>query len=145
MTEKAIKISTDFRINRSPYLIILNDEDNENGTVFLRQLKSFFPDILCQVLTPGSSRHKITTKDNTFVIFAIFSETKAWKGSSAKWLIKKIVHFRNKADLLISFGNPYLFDTISKDDNITKIISYWDSDSAQIAVAKILADKKIIY
>jgi hypothetical protein len=44
---------------------------------------------------------------------------------------------QNRADLFVSFGSPYLLDNIKG----AKIFAYWDSDSAQRAVAGIITER----
>jgi beta-N-acetylhexosaminidase len=139
LAEKAIRISGKIRMTDKPILIILNDEEKEKGQEFSKELKKVFPDLKTQVISINSEIQEIRVSDNDFLVVALFSETKAWKGGASKWLFKRISSLKNRADLFISFGSPYLLDNIK---GAAKISTFWDSGSAQKAVAKIIAASK---
>lgn len=136
LAEKAIRTSGKFKITGEPFLVILNDEEKEKGQVFRKELKKEFPELMTQVISMNSDIQKIKIPDNAFLVVALFSDTKAWKGGASKRLFKEISSLAKRANLFISFGSPYLFDNIK---DTAKIFAYWDSESAQKAVAKIIA------
>ena len=138
LTGKAIKISGDFVINMPLYLIILNDDQDKKGKVFYENLKQGFPHLKLKIIRRNSGTQRILFPENAFVIIAIFSETKAWKGGTSGWVQKKISYLQDRADLFVSFGSPYLLNEIKKS---AKIIAYWDSESVQQAVADIIIKK----
>ncbi|MEW6109517.1 MAG: glycoside hydrolase family 3 N-terminal domain-containing protein [Nitrospirota bacterium] len=132
LTGKAIKISGEFKVTGDPYLVILNDEEMTKGHVFAERLGSNFPGLKLQILRRGSRTRSISFPSGSFVIVAIFSETKAWKGGASVWVRRKISSLKDRADLFVSFGSPYLLDnTVSA----AKMFVYWDSGSAQEAAA----------
>ena len=197
LTEKAIKISGDFMIDRPPFLIILNDDQDKKGKFFYEKLKQGFPNLKSKIIKRSSEIQRIHLPENTFVIVAIFSETKAWKGGASNWVQKKISHLQDRSDLFVSFGSPYLleaneqprsklrgikyqkksvilacpesfFPIPNKQERFptggndkygekinpnaehrgilsikksAKIIAYWDSESAQQAVAEVIINK----
>jgi hypothetical protein len=72
---------------------------------------------------------------------AVFSETKAWKGGTSNWLSQQIEYVKDRVELFASFGSPYLFHDSQGGPRTVKIFAYWDAESAQRAVAKIIALK----
>ena len=139
LAEKAIRTYGKFRIKSDPFLIILNDEEKEKGEVFRKELKKEFPGLKTQVIRMDSDIQELKIPENAFLVVALFSETKAWKGGASKWLFKKISSLEKRTELFVSFGSPYLIDNIK---GTAKIFAYWDSDSAQKAAAKIIAGRK---
>ena len=133
LTEDAISVSDEFRTRGKPLLVILNDEDDEKGRLFEERLKTGIPDLRTEVINKATSAKKIRLSDDSSVIVAIFSETKAWKGGAGTWLYKKISNLEGKADIFVSFGSPYILDSIKKG---IKIFAYWDSEEAQEAAAE---------
>jgi hypothetical protein len=132
LTAQAITISGDFSVSQDPYLIILNDdEDSAKGRGLHRALNTGFPGLKTLITGPASGNRKISIPRNKFVITAIFSETKAWKGGASKRILKQLSSLEGKTDLFVSFGSPYLMDEIEG----TKMFAYWDSEAAQEAVA----------
>ena len=131
LADKAIRLTADFRIPEDLFLVILNDDEQSKGIVLDRTLRKNIPSLKTRIIRKSAEIEKIKISDNAFVVVAVFSETKAWKGGASSWLYSQIAYLRNRADLFVSFGSPYLFDNISG----AKIFAYWDSDSAQRAVA----------
>ena len=116
----------------------------EKGRVFAEKLKEKFPDLKLQIINRSSKIQKLTPPDNAFVIVAIFSETKAWKGGPSPWLLKCIKKLEEIAEIFISFGSPYILPTptpLPQGEGArgrgAKIYAYWDSESAQKAVAEL--------
>jgi beta-glucosidase-like glycosyl hydrolase len=139
LTENAIKISGNIKVKGTPFIVILSDDKNEKGKVFIQRLKEDFPDLRSRILNRDSLFQKVSLPDNAFVIVSIFSATKAWKGGPGRWLYEKISSLKDSADLFISFGSPYLLENIK---NVAKIIVFWASDSAQDATAQLIKDNK---
>lgn len=165
---EAIRTSGHFRITGRPFLIILNDDENdpsrnpasrgempdernddlfppEKGRAFAERLKKYFPGIGLRILSCVSGNQEITLPDEACVIVAIFCETKAWKGGASGWLHDKIASLENSADLFVSFGSPYLLDdvhcrpAVASRKSVAKIFAYWDAVPAQEAAAGLIA------
>lgn len=137
LTRRVIRIEGDIKHIKGPFLIILNDEERgeEKDLVLAKELKRRFPDSKLKICRSGSDIPKFILR-KTSVIVAVFSGVKAWKGGPSPWLLKCIKELEEKAEIFISFGSPYIFDGVR--DNVTKIYAYWDSDSAQKAVAELI-------
>jgi hypothetical protein len=149
LTKRAIKVSGEIKIKGKPFLIILSDEENPpsppftkggmggfSGNVLAEKLKGKFPDLKLQIIKRDSEIQKVIFPDNSFAIVAVFSSIRAWKGGASPWLLKCIAELKDKAEIFISFGSPYLIDGVG--NNTTKIYAYWASDAAQKAVAEML-------
>jgi beta-glucosidase-like glycosyl hydrolase len=136
LTEAAISVTGRCRIRRGePLVIVLNDEDEEKGEIFIRSMEKYFPGTRAVRVRPGSSVPKISKGPDASVIVAIFSETRAWKGGASGWLQKQAAKCRKDADLYISFGSPYLLDYLGK---VPRACAFWDADEAQAALPKVL-------
>ncbi len=165
---EAIRTSGHFRITGRPFLIILNDDENdpsrnpvsrgempeernddlfppEKGRAFAERLKEYLPGLESRFVSHASGSREITLPDEACVIVAIFCETKAWKGGASGWLHDKIASLENSADLFISFGSPYLLDdvprrpAVARRKSVAKIFAYWDAVPAQEAAAGLIA------
>ncbi len=155
LTRNAIRISDSFRIRKTPFLLVLNDDGNgpgaptagDKGAHFAKILKKKFPRMRYQVLDCGSPAQDVECPDDAFMIAAIFSAIKAWKGGASTWLQKNLPALQDKADLFVLFGSPYLLDNLKPPSVLSakKAVSmfvYWDSDQAQEAAAEMIADRK---
>lgn len=181
ITKMSIRIDGQIGPLKKPFLIILNDEENapspsppfkkggEGGfdkreewkrLVLAKSLKKKFPDLKFKIAKKDSEFREITFPENAFVIVAIFSKIRAWKGGPSSWLLRAMKRLEERVDVFISFGSPYLLDAIEKKPDTTpfnspltkgdlggcrigtvpavKIYAYWDSESAQKAVAELL-------
>ena len=139
LSRKAIKTSGRPELNGRPFLIILNDEeDDEKGGVFSRRLKTLVPATQSRTIIRDMDVRRLAIPEKASVVVAVFSETKAWKGGVTHWLHRQIEYLAERADLFVSFGSPYLFE---KTKGAPKMFAYWDSDSAQLATADIIAQK----
>jgi beta-glucosidase-like glycosyl hydrolase len=137
LADKAIRLQGDFRIKGDLFLLILNDDEQSKGTVLARTLKEKIPSVKILIIRKGAEVEKIKISDDAFVVAAVFSETKGWKGGASSWLYRQIACVQKRADLFVSFGSPYLLDNI----NVATMFAYWDSESAQMAVARIISKK----
>ncbi|MBI5076326.1 MAG: hypothetical protein HZB62_14325 [Nitrospirae bacterium] len=135
LTDDAVTASRRFSIRGTPLLIILNDDAGDKGRGFGRIMKKHMPGIRVLELGPGSKAQGIRKQEDEFMIVALFSETKAWKGGASIWLFSMLRHFRSRADLFISFGSPYLLDGIGK---TPCLYAYWDAAQPQKTVAGFL-------
>lgn len=133
LAEMAITVSGSFRIKGRPFLIVLNDEDEEKGGVLSERLAAGLKGLDRRTITRKTGGRRISIPENSFVIVALFSETKAWKGGAGRWLYRRMEDLKDRADLFISFGSPYLLDAIK---GPAKMLAYSDSESAQEAAAK---------
>ncbi len=139
MTEKAIEISGDFEIKGTLHIVILNDEKDEQGGVFLNILKKKFPSLKSHIINRSSKIQKIDLPDKAFVIVAIFSETKAWKGGASSWLKRNLSNLKHRTDLFVSFGSKYLLDDI---EGAAKLYVFWDSVSSQKVAARVICRRR---
>lgn len=130
LTQKAIKVSSDFRIRERPVLVILNDEEGFRGKLFAKKMREHIPGLVTRVISPGSKDVSMEKRES-FVIVSIFSDVRGWKGGASDWLHRQIESLSTGADLLVSFGSPYLI----RDFDLPKIYVYWDSAQAQSAAA----------
>jgi beta-glucosidase len=138
LTRKAIMSAGRFSLRKPPLLVILNDEDDERGGALARSLRKGVRGMKVQSISRASKRKILSLSENVSVIVAVFSETKGWKGGSGEWLYQALSWLKERAELFISFGSPYLLDGI---EGPAKISAYWDSVSAQEAVARIVLNK----
>ncbi len=139
LTEKAIEISGDFEIKGTLHIVILNDEKDEKGGVFLNILKKKFPSLKSHIINRSSKIQKIDLPDKAFVIVAIFSETKAWKGGASSWLKRNLSNLKHRTDLFVSFGSKYLLDDI---EGAAKLYVFWDSVSSQKVAARVICRRR---
>ncbi len=139
LTERSITVSGDFRIKSTPFLIILNDGDIDKSAVFIRRLRKALPGLKFRIMRPRSEAQKTGLPAGRTIIVAVFSETKAWKGGASKWLFENISYLKDRADISISFGSPYLLDPLTR---TPRIYAYSDDESAQEAVADLILKKR---
>lgn len=138
LAEKALTMSGRFVVGDRPCLVILNDEADERGILLARMLRKELRGLKIVRANRSSQKAILTLPENSQIIVAIFSETRGWKGGAGDWLYKELDRFAEKADILISFGSPYLLDGI---EGVARLFAYWDSPSAQEAVARFLLKK----
>lgn len=135
LAKMAIKIDGGTETNK-PFLIILNDDKKEELS-FINALRERFHHIKHLTVFPGDDMpwHMIPADHD--LIICIFSEVKAWKGSTSLWLHKNLESLRYKARVFISFGSPYVLKNLQEPGSCaTKIYAFWKSDVAQEAVAE---------
>jgi hypothetical protein len=135
LTGKAIRSDGRFSLKKPPLLVILNDEDDKRGTALIRSLKKGVRSLRLLTINRDSKRKIFPVSEDASLIVAVFSETKGWKGGTGNWLYQALSRLEKKAELFISFGSPYLLDGI---EGSAKISAYWDSASAQEAVARLI-------
>ena len=135
LTADALTVKGNVRIEGLPLLIVLNDEEEEKGDVFAYAMERQIPGMRVFRLAPGTGPDRIIKKEHEFMIIALFSETRAWKGGASSWLFRRLSSFLGQADLVMSFGSPYLLRDIGK---VPGISIYWDAEQAQKAVADML-------
>jgi beta-glucosidase-like glycosyl hydrolase len=135
---KAVTLSGSLRVKGRPCLVILNDEEDERGIPLARRLKKGLRGLTIVTVNRSSGKALLGLPEDAQVIVSIFSETRGWKGGAGNWLHKALSLLSGKADIFISFGSPYLLDGI---ESAAKLFAYWDSPSAQEAVADLLIKK----
>jgi len=146
LTRAAITTSLTARQVKELSLIVISDEQRKQAREFTKRLRQTFPELRTAVLYPESPLEipgLLTGCRDSFVIAAIFSETRAWKGNAGHWISNTVLSLKKTADLFISFGNPYLLKDIPLK---RKILTYWNSPSAEKAAAsevliRLLPDK----
>lgn len=138
-TEKAVSLSRDFRIQDKPCMIILNDEDrNTKGTAFKKLITEKIPGMRVLLWDKKTLAGKIPAHGKPFLIVAVFSSVKGWKGGASTWLKRTISSLEKKTDVFISFGSPYI---LPKSGKAVKIFVYWDSGPALDATVRLLISK----
>jgi beta-glucosidase-like glycosyl hydrolase len=138
LTERAIKTSGRFGVRGRPFVVLLNDEEEEKGTAFRKRLKANLRGAEFRTLKKSSRVRNIRPPEGAFTIVAVFSETRAWKGGATGWLHDALSDMAGKADLLISFGSPYLLPHLK---GTAMMYVYWDDRTAQEAAADIISKK----
>ncbi len=137
LIRSALTVPQRFRLRTAPLVVIISDEEGQQGQAFIRTLKQGIPD--CRVRRAGRSTdvRKITDSagPDAQVIAAVFSETRAWKGEAGEWFREMIGLIARQSDITLSFGNPYLLREIPAGK---KMSCYWNSESAQEEAAKVL-------
>jgi beta-N-acetylhexosaminidase len=141
LSERAITITGRFSVGERPLLIILNDEAGDRGRPFAARLRKDFPLIEVRALAAGDTRRTGAMPHGRFVIVAVFSETRAWKGGSSTRLKRRLSSLRKRADLIVSFGSPYLLQEMGK---VPRIFAYWDAEDAQEAAAAAVAAHRAV-
>lgn len=131
----AVKVSGSFRIRNGLVLVILNDDkDDDTGKILIQQLSRSHPGLKVINLGEKPGSEKISLPADAPVVVALFSETRAWKGGAGRWLRRRLVSLRDRADVFVSFGSPYLLAGIRG----PKITIFWDSASAEKAAAEVI-------
>ena len=143
LTEKAVRLTNDFRVSDGLFLIVLDDDGQRKGRVLARSLKEKVPSLKTRLISKGTDVRGIAVPEAAFVIAAVFSETKAWKGGASSWLYEQIEYLKGRTGLFVSFGSPYLFHDIGGKLHDAQIFAYWDAAPAQRAVAKLIGDKAL--
>ncbi len=141
LTDKSIIPSGSFIFRKPPFLVILNDENEDKGNALRLGLKRGIKGLQCRIISRKSKDKRLFLPEDVPIIVAIFSETKGWKGGAGSWLYEALSQLKDRAELFISFGSPYLLDKIT---GRAKIPAFWDADSAQEAVARIILKKQRI-
>jgi beta-glucosidase-like glycosyl hydrolase len=134
LSKRAIKVTDDFKLGGRTLLVLLNDEAEEKGKTFAARMRKLIPGLRITTVRRNLESGTMKVPDNVSVIVAVFSDTKAWKGGASEWLYRQLRDLEEKAGLFISFGSPYLLDSMSG----AKIFAYWDADEAQEAVAELI-------
>jgi beta-glucosidase-like glycosyl hydrolase len=135
LTRRALRVQGTFEAKKVPFLIIINDEDEDRGRPLIKKLKELLPESRHLVMRQGADLPEGIPPPDTSAIAAIFSDTRAWKGGSSGWLQTTISRLEDAASVFISFGSPYLLDPVK---GPVKILAYWDHPSAQEAVAELI-------
>lgn len=138
ITKKAVRIPIEFTSRGRPFVVILNDEAEEKGMAFRRRLRANLTNAEFRILRRNSKPRTIRSPEGTSTIVAVFSETRAWKGGASEWLHKRLSEMANGADLLVSFGSPYLLPHIK---GVARMYAFWDDRTAQEAAADIIAKR----
>lgn len=136
MTGAALDLSGEFVITGRTLLLILSDDELPKGRLFSKRLREKIPSLVTKMITPKDGPIEIGAAKG-FVILSIFSEVKGWKGGASPWLYGALQLLKERADLLVSFGSPYLLDGI----DLPKLFVYWDSEQAQEAAAVLISKK----
>lgn len=138
LTGKGIKTSGRFRSGSGPFIVILNDEDERKGEAFRRRLKANMGDAVFRTLRRKPGVRRIKPPEGAFTVVAVFSETRAWKGGASGWLHEALSDLADRADLLVSFGSPYLLPDFG---DAARMYAFWDDDLAQEAAADMISKR----
>jgi beta-glucosidase-like glycosyl hydrolase len=135
LAKRAINTTGNFVLRGGTLLVLVNDEGEEKGNPFASRMRKLIPGVRVATVRRNSGNRTMKIPGGVSVIVAVFCDTKAWKGGASDWLYRQLRYFDGKAGLFISFGSPYLLDSMSG----AKIYAYWDGDEAQEAVADLIA------
>jgi beta-glucosidase-like glycosyl hydrolase len=138
LTERSIKTSGMFNAGGRPFVVVLNDDEEKKGTAFRKRLRANLRDVEFRTLKKWSRIRRIRPPEGVFTVVAIFSETRAWKGGASSWLHDTLSDMAGTADLLISFGSPYLLPHL---EGTARMYAFWDDRIAQEAAADIISKK----
>ena len=138
MTERALTVSGSLRLKGRPCLVVLNDEEDNREGHLVRALRKGLPGLKVVKLAGSSGAAGIPGPEGLQFIAAVFSETRGWKGGAGGWLRGAMSRLAGRDTLFISFGSPYLLEGV---ESSAKIFAYWDSPSAQDAVARLLSSR----
>jgi hypothetical protein len=119
-----------------PFLILMNEEKVKKGEYLVHELRQRYPALQCRWIFPGDDMPWSAILKDHDLIVSVFSQIRAWKGQTAGWLRKAIESVNGRAKIVVSFGNPYVLSGVR---HTGKIYAFWDSVSAQKAVAERLA------
>ena len=135
LTEKSIKLDGPTKQLKNPYVIFLNDSATENGTAFIEEIMKEFPLLKHAAINAKWQAEALILPEGSELIVCVFSSVKAYKGGVARWIIETLDVFQERNSIFISFGNPYLIDSL---EDCLKVYAWGDSETAQIAAARAL-------
>lgn len=125
----------DIKITK-PFMIILKEDKVEKDEHFVDALKQRYAGFQYLSIFPGDDIPWSAIPQDHDLIVSVFSQVKAWKCQTAAWLQRAVDNLDGRAKIFISFGNPYVLRNVR---NTPRIYAYWDSRSAQKAVAEKLS------
>ncbi len=130
VTERSIKLEGDLRsLNPSSVVVIKEDGKLASGIVE-RFIRERFPDTkYLEVTNDDMPGEELTGNE---ILTMIFSTTGAWKGSLPKWFIDAVRSIKDRTQLFVVLGNPYVVHGISR----PKMLAWWCSEQAEMAVVK---------
>jgi hypothetical protein len=132
ITKRAIRVRGPLRPLHEPFVLILNDDKAESGTAFIERIREVFPSAGYLTVRDGSQELPPLRGE---VIVAVFSDVRGWKGGAALWIKGALRELRDRAEIFVSFGSPYLIDGAGSK---TRIHAWWGSEDAQRAAAEIV-------
>lgn len=138
LSVEAIGIPEGLRLSRNICIVLLNDDQDRKGAIFVRRLKEKTEEVRTISLHRGTADRDLRIPDRSSLIVCVFSATKAWKGGAGGWVYRKIAELKDRADLFISFGSPYLLDVVGRQKRMPV---YWDSPAAEDAAGKIIGSR----
>ncbi|MBI1810505.1 MAG: hypothetical protein HY035_03675 [Nitrospirae bacterium] len=136
ITKMSIKIDGQIKLMKNPLLIILSDDMENKSKTLIDRLKLRHPNLEFLRFKAERNVSLNNIPENRELIVAVFSGIRAWKGGTSPWLLKCITELKDKTEIFISFGSPYLIDRVGND--ATRIYAYWDSEAAQKAVTEVI-------
>jgi len=136
ITKKAIKVAGSVKPLKKPFIVLLNDDEEEKGKVFIAEMAKRNPSVKHLIINSGMGFRLKSLPQGVDIIVAVFSAVKGWKGGTPPWLKRIILKLKNKASVFISFGSPHILDRVPS----AKIYAYWDSEYAQRAVSEVLSE-----
>lgn len=132
LTRMAIRTEGEAHIKK-PFIIIITDDEGEDGRHFIDALGKRQPDIKHCRIQPGDDIPWQAIPPDHDLIAGIFSSVRAWKGDTKGWIMSAINGLKDKAKIFAAFGNPYLLNETAGD---MRIYTYWASREAQEAAAE---------
>jgi beta-glucosidase-like glycosyl hydrolase len=135
ITEKSIIIKGSLRPIKDPYIILLNDDESEKGTVFIEEMNKESPSLRHVVINAKWQAEALILSEEVDIIVCVFSSVKAYKGGTATWITQALEVFQESGAVLVSFGNPYLIDSF---EGCARVYAWWGSEMAQRSAARAL-------
>jgi beta-glucosidase-like glycosyl hydrolase len=132
MTERSIKLEGEIRSLDPSSIVVIRENDELSSGLLEKYMMEQFPQ--SQFLNVTNGRMPDEGITGYEIITIIFSTTAAWKGTLPQWFIESIRAIKNRTELFIVFGNPYVVHKIDR----PKILAWWCSEHAERAVAKLL-------
>jgi beta-glucosidase-like glycosyl hydrolase len=130
ITERSIKLKGEINsINPSSVVVIKEDRKLASGIVE-KYIRERFHDTKYQEVTNDDMPDEELAGHE--IITVIFSTTGAWKGSLPKWFNDAICSIKDRTQLFIVLGNPYVVHGINR----PQMLAWWCSEQAERAIVK---------
>jgi beta-glucosidase-like glycosyl hydrolase len=130
LTELSLKVEGQPRPVHNPFVITVSDEARHKGEEFCEAIGANGS----RNITPESSCRPPVIPEGADVVVAVFSEPKAWKGGTVKWIRKRVRELTGTAETFVAFGNPYTVGELGEEH--IRAYAFWTAPEAQRAMAE---------